>query len=85
MQALPSTEQEHMRKPSARRVIPRLADRIMAGACTQHRTVASIPAQRIPITGTAITTTGELATATAFTSCGESIGRYDDDGEDHFD
>jgi hypothetical protein len=57
----------------------------MAEAITLSRTAASIPARQIPITGTATTTTGELATATAFTSCGESIGRYDDDGEDHFD
>jgi len=68
MQALPGIGQEHTRKPTARRVIHRQAARTMAGESTQLRTVASIPARRIPITGTATTTTGEPATATEFTN-----------------
>ena len=50
------------------------AVRIMAGASIQHRTVANIPAQRMPIIGTAITRTGGLPTDTAFTSHPEKMG-----------
>jgi hypothetical protein len=75
MQALPGIGQVHTREPTARRGIRRQAVRTMAGEGTQLRIVASIPARRIPITGTATTTTGAAATATAFTSRTEHLGR----------
>jgi hypothetical protein len=68
MRALPGIEQIHMREPTAPRVIPRQVARTMVVASTRLRTVVSIPVRRIPITGTAITATGGVATAMAFTS-----------------
>ena len=74
MQALASIQPGYMREPTARCVIPRQAARTMAGEGTQLHTAANIPAQRMPITATAITRTGGVATDMAFTSRTENSG-----------
>jgi len=68
MQILPRIGQKHTRKRAAWHAVRRQAARIVAGANIQHRTVAGIPAQRMPTIGTAITRTGGQPTDTAFTS-----------------
>ena len=74
MRPHPSIESGRARKPTVRLVIHRQAARTTAEASTQLRTVASIPAQRIPITGTVTIPTGAAETAMAFTSPDDQWG-----------